>query len=56
MALTDLQTRDEEQERQHLAEPVRLLERERERLGASIERTAKEIQMRGSMKTETPVV
>ncbi|MFG2683104.1 HelD family protein [Streptomyces sp. NPDC048392] len=42
--MTDLQTRDEEQERQYLAETVRLLERERERLGDSIERTAKEIQ------------
>ncbi|MFG2681043.1 HelD family protein [Streptomyces sp. NPDC048392] len=41
--MTDLQTRDEEKERRYLAETVRLLERELERLGASIERTAKEI-------------
>ncbi|MGZ3118236.1 HelD family protein [Streptomyces sp. H62] len=42
--MTDLQTQDEEEERQYLAETVRLLERKRERLGDSIERTAKEIQ------------
>lgn len=44
MALTDVQTRDEEQERQYLAETVRLLKRELERLGASIDRTARTIQ------------
>ncbi|KPC85440.1 hypothetical protein ADL35_14630 [Streptomyces sp. NRRL WC-3753] len=44
MTLTDLQTRDEEQERQYLTETVRLLERELERLNASIERTARTIQ------------
>ncbi|MCC9710636.1 AAA family ATPase [Streptomyces sp. MNU76] len=42
--MTDLQTRDEEQERQYLAETVRLLKRELERLSASIDRTAKTIQ------------
>ncbi|WP_308122101.1 UvrD-helicase domain-containing protein [Streptomyces sp. TRM70350] len=39
-----MQTRDEERERQYLAETVRLLKRELERLGASIDRTAKTIQ------------
>ncbi|MDW4910031.1 AAA family ATPase [Streptomyces sp. ADMS] len=42
--MTDLQTRDEEQERQYLAETVRLLKRELERLSASIDRTARTIQ------------
>ncbi|MGA5148194.1 HelD family protein [Streptomyces griseoincarnatus] len=42
--MTDLQTQDEEGERRYLAETVRLLKRERERLNASIDRTAKEIQ------------
>ncbi|MFE7962783.1 HelD family protein [Streptomyces cellulosae] len=41
--MTDLQTRDEEQERQYLTETVRLLKRELERLSASIDRTARTI-------------
>ncbi|MEV6958656.1 UvrD-helicase domain-containing protein [Streptomyces sp. NPDC051207] len=44
IALTDLQTRDEEQERQYLAETVRLLGRELGRLSDSIDRTARAIQ------------
>ncbi|MCC9738458.1 UvrD-helicase domain-containing protein [Streptomyces sp. MNU89] len=43
-ALTDLLARDEEEERRYLAETVRLLRRELERLGHSIDRTAKTIQ------------
>ncbi|MFI6162937.1 HelD family protein [Micromonospora haikouensis] len=44
MALTDVQTRDEEQERQHLAETVHLLAAELERFTAAIDSSASVIQ------------
>ncbi|MEW2636278.1 UvrD-helicase domain-containing protein [Streptomyces sp. NPDC048389] len=44
MALTDVRTRDEEQEHRYLAQTVHLLRRELERIGASIDRTARTIQ------------
>ncbi|WP_250549244.1 HelD family protein [Pseudonocardia sp. H11422] len=44
MALTDVQSRDEEQERQYLAEAVHLLNTELERLTSSIDKSARTIE------------
>lgn len=44
--MTDAQTRDEEQERHHLAETMNLLEKERQRLAADIDRSARSIEER----------
>lgn len=44
MALTDVRTRDEEQERQHLVETVRRLTTELEHLTGYIDRSAQNIE------------
>ncbi|WP_219632405.1 hypothetical protein [Haloechinothrix aidingensis] len=44
--MTDAQARDEERERRHLADTVRLLEAERERLTGEIDSSARDIQER----------